>query len=185
MYQPINFLISKNSDEEIKNKFFKIHFQVSIFQIVFQKTKKETTIENDWILTIADVKGRSKEQLATSLCKKWTHSAVFLFWRSHTKFCSDWVREEELYQMPKQRKSRQRSKTKTWRKLNFKIVEELSIQKTQEVLRGGPLSEKKSEELFFEDKLNASLRKWPKKIRSNFGINFENLNNLFIIFQKN
>jgi hypothetical protein len=61
--------------------------------------------------------------------------------------------------MPKQRKSRQRSKTKTWRKLNFKNVEELSIQKTQEVLRGGPLSEKKSEELFFEDKLNASLRK--------------------------
>jgi hypothetical protein len=61
--------------------------------------------------------------------------------------------------MPKQRKGRQHSKTKTWRKLNFKNVEELTIQQTQEVLRGGPLSAKKSEELFFEDKSNVSTRK--------------------------
>lgn len=60
--------------------------------------------------------------------------------------------------MPKKKSGRRWSKTKLWRKLDVRTVEELSIQQTQETLRGEPLAQKKCEELFFEDKRIATAR---------------------------
>jgi nucleolar protein 53 len=65
--------------------------------------------------------------------------------------------------MSTSRKGRQRSKTKIWRKLDVRTLEELSIQQTQEALRGGPLSARKSEELFFEDRVVTGKQKLSSK----------------------